>query len=176
VKLATIRTAGATRAVKVDGDMLADLGAADLGEFLSRPDWAEQAAMAGKASLAAYGPDANFAPLVPRPSKIVCVGLNYRDHILEMGRDLPEYPTLFAKFADCLIGSKDDIIRPRETSKLDWEAELAVVIGTTVRRASTPRAPRSSPSPAPMPTRAPSTCRWTSADAPTDRCWASVPN
>jgi len=90
VKLATIRTAGTTRAVKVDGDVLADLGAADLGEFLSRPDWAERAAMAGKASVAAYGPDADFAPLVPRPSKIVCVGLNYRNHILEMGRDLPD--------------------------------------------------------------------------------------
>jgi 2-keto-4-pentenoate hydratase/2-oxohepta-3-ene-1,7-dioic acid hydratase in catechol pathway len=140
VKLATIRTAGTTRAVKVDGDVLADLGAADLGEFLSRPDWAEQAAMAGRASVAAYGADADFAPLVPRPSKIVCVGLNYRNHILEMGRDLPEYPTLFAKFADCMIGSKDDIIRPPETGKLDWEAELAVVIGKTVRRASTSQA------------------------------------
>lgn len=140
MKLATIRTAGTTRAVKVDGDVLADLGAADLGEFLSRPDWAERAAMAGKASVAAYGPDADFAPLVPRPSKIVCVGLNYRNHILEMGRDLPEYPTLFAKFADCLIGSKDDIIRPPDTSKLDWEAELAVVIGKPARRASTPQA------------------------------------
>ena len=110
MKLATIRTAGTTRAVKVDGDVLADLGAADLGEFLSRPDWASQAATAGTASAAAYDPDADFAPLIPRPSKIVCAGVNYRTHIREMGRDLPEYPTLFAKFADCLIGSKDDII------------------------------------------------------------------
>ena len=136
MRLATIRTAGTTRAVKVDGDVLADLGAADLGEFLSRPDWAEHAAMAGNDRVAAYGLDADFAPLVPRPSKVVCVGLNYRNHILEMGRDLPEYPTLFAKFADCLIGSHDDIVRPWEISQLDWEAELAVVIGKPVRRAS----------------------------------------
>jgi 2-keto-4-pentenoate hydratase/2-oxohepta-3-ene-1,7-dioic acid hydratase in catechol pathway len=136
VKLATIRTDGTTRAVKADGHVLTDLGAADIGEFLSRPDWAEQTAMAGQASVAVSVLDADFAPLVPRPSKIVCAGLNYRNHILEMGRDLPEYPTLFAKFADCLIGSHDDIVRPRETCQLDWEAELAVVIGKPVRRAS----------------------------------------
>jgi acylpyruvate hydrolase len=65
---------------------------------------------------------------------VICVGLNYRAHILEMGRDLPEYPTLFAKFADTLIGARDDIIRPQETGQLDWEAELAVVIGTPARR------------------------------------------
>ena len=73
--------------------------------------------------------DADFAPLVLRPGKVVCVGLNYRNHILEMGRDLPEYPTLFSKYADTLIGSRDAIRRPVETDKLDWEAELTVVIG-----------------------------------------------
>jgi 2-keto-4-pentenoate hydratase/2-oxohepta-3-ene-1,7-dioic acid hydratase in catechol pathway len=78
--------------------------------------------------------DADFAPVVPNPSKIVCVGLNYRNHIQEMGRDLPGYPTLFAKFADCLIGASDDIARPRETDEFDWEVELAVVIGKPVRR------------------------------------------
>ena len=71
----------------------------------------------------------SFAPVVPRPGKIICVGLNYRNHILEMGRDLPEYPTLFAKFADTLIGATDDILLPPETDQLDWECELAVVIG-----------------------------------------------
>jgi acylpyruvate hydrolase len=73
---------------------------------------------------------------VPQPSKIVCVGLNYRNHIREMGRDLPEYPTLFAKFADSLIGSTDDIPRPEETDQLDWEVELGIVIGAPVRRAT----------------------------------------
>lgn len=77
----------------------------------------------------------DFAPLVLRPSKVVCVGLNYRNHIQEMGRDLPKYPTLFCKFADALIGAYDDILRPAETSQFDWEAELAVVIGDQLRRA-----------------------------------------
>ena len=53
-----------------------------------------------------------------------------------MGRDLPAYPTLFAKFADTLIGANDDIVQPAETDALDWEVELAVVIGTPVRRAT----------------------------------------
>jgi acylpyruvate hydrolase len=57
-----------------------------------------------------------------------------------MGRDLPEHPTLFSKFSDTLIGATDDIMRPAETEAFDWEVELAVVIGTTVRRASTKQA------------------------------------
>ena len=71
---------------------------------------------------------------------MVCVGLNYKNHIQEMGRDLPEYPTLFSKFADTLIGATDDIARPDETDAFDWEVELAVVVGKQVRRASTAEA------------------------------------
>jgi 2-keto-4-pentenoate hydratase/2-oxohepta-3-ene-1,7-dioic acid hydratase in catechol pathway len=140
MKLATIRVPGAadesTRAVKLDGDVLVDLGDADLGAFLARPDWHAVARAAGAAGAATYPvADADFAPIVPRPSKVVCVGLNYRNHIQEMGRDLPEYPTLFAKFGDCLIGAGDDIVRPEETDQFDWEVELAVVIGKPIRRA-----------------------------------------
>jgi 2-keto-4-pentenoate hydratase/2-oxohepta-3-ene-1,7-dioic acid hydratase in catechol pathway len=138
VRLATIRVEGTTSAVLADGNALIDLGAGDLGEFLANPDWRERAAAASAASSGAVTyplSDADFAPLVPNPSKIVCVGLNYRNHILEMGRDLPEYPTLFAKFADTLIGANDDIARPPETERWDWEAELAIVIGRPVRRA-----------------------------------------
>ena len=64
------------------------------------------------------------------------MGLNYRSLILEMGRQIPEYPTLFAKFAETLIGAHDDVQLPPESSKVDWEAELALVIGTRVRRAT----------------------------------------
>lgn len=134
MKLATIRTLdGTTRAVRVEDDVLVDLGAADLGSFLSRPDWAERAAAATEPATHVRG--ATFAPVVPRPGKIVCVGLNYRTHIREMGRDLPEYPTLFAKFADTLVGATDDIVKPPESTQFDWEGELAVVLGKAVRRA-----------------------------------------
>jgi acylpyruvate hydrolase len=134
VKLATVRTGDTTRAVRVDGDTLVDLGFTDLGELLATDGWVARAAAATGPTRPAVG--AQFAPVVPQPSKIVCVGLNYRNHIREMGRDLPEYPTLFAKFADSLIGSTDDIPRPEETDQLDWEVELGVVIGAPVRRAT----------------------------------------
>jgi acylpyruvate hydrolase len=134
MKLATIRTLdGATRAVRVDDDRLVDLGADDLGAFLAAPDWAQRAAAA--TGEVPHSRGAAFAPVVPRPGKVVCVGLNYRNHILEMGRDLPEYPTLFSKFADTLVGANDDIVKPPETTEFDWECELAVVIGSPVRRA-----------------------------------------
>ncbi|MER6878237.1 fumarylacetoacetate hydrolase family protein, partial [Amycolatopsis sp. NPDC000673] len=79
---------------------------------------------------------ADLAPVVPNPSKVVCVGHNYTNHIKEMGRELPAYPTLFPKFADTLTGPADPIGKPPETDALDWEVELVVVVGKTVRRAS----------------------------------------
>ncbi|MEV0311167.1 fumarylacetoacetate hydrolase family protein [Nonomuraea fuscirosea] len=133
MRLATIRTPGGTRAVKLEDGTLVDLGAEDLGAFLDHADW-ERAAAA--ASGPAYDAErADFAPVVPRPSKVICVGHNYTGHIKEMGRELPAYPTLFPKFADSLIGARDDIVKPPETDALDWEVELAVVIGRPVRRA-----------------------------------------
>jgi acylpyruvate hydrolase len=135
MKLATIRTLeGRTRAVRVDEDHLVDLGAANLGEFLATPGWEERAAAATERVAEVRG--AAYAPVVPRPGKVVCVGLNYRNHILEMGRDLPEYPTLFSKYADTLVGANDDIVKPPETTEFDWECELAVIIGAPVRRAT----------------------------------------
>ena len=134
MKLATARIGTITRAVRVDGDTLVDLGSPDLGTFLTHHNWQERAATATGPTYSTK--DVTYAPLVPQPSKVVCVGLNYRDHIQEMGRDLPEHPTLFSKFADTLIGATDDIVRPDETDAFDWEVELAVVIGKQVRRAT----------------------------------------
>ncbi|MQY14554.1 putative protein YisK [Streptomyces sp. RB5] len=137
MKLATLRTTDGTRAVRLDGEVLVDLGAPDLGALLAQEDWAAKAAAVTAANATTYPVEgADFAPVVPNPSKIVCVGLNYRNHIQEMGRDLPEHPTLFAKFADSLIGANDDIVRPAETEKFDWEVELALVVGAPVRRAT----------------------------------------
>ena len=138
MKLATVRTDTGTRAVKVEDDRLVDLGADDLGDFLARSDWRARAESADGTSYPLEG--AEFAPVVPQPSKVVCVGLNYKNHIQEMGRDLPEYPTLFSKFADTLIGATADIRRPEETDAFDWEVELAVVVGKQVRRATTAEA------------------------------------
>ncbi|WP_018658436.1 fumarylacetoacetate hydrolase family protein [Actinomadura flavalba] len=73
---------------------------------------------------------------VARPEKIFCVGLNYRSHVDETGRDLPTYPVLFPKFASGLIGHGAPITLPPESHQVDYEAELAVVIGTPGRRIS----------------------------------------
>ncbi|TWV53497.1 fumarylacetoacetate hydrolase family protein [Streptomyces misionensis] len=133
MKLATLRTADGTRAVRLDGDTLVDLGYADLGELFAEDDWLGKAATTSGTAYPVEGAD--FAPVVPNPSKVVCVGHNYTNHIKEMGRDLPSHPTLFPKFAETLIGANDDIAKPAETDSLDWEVELAVVIGKQVRRA-----------------------------------------
>jgi acylpyruvate hydrolase len=137
MRLATVRTDGGTRAARVEGDRLL---------LLPEPDVAAVLASADPASRHAPGADlepigelevagASFAPLVPHPEKILCVGLNYRAHVLEMGRELPDYPTLFAKFPSSLIGARDDLVLPSVSSSVDWEVELGVVIGRRVRRA-----------------------------------------
>ncbi|NKY54769.1 fumarylacetoacetate hydrolase family protein [Nocardia flavorosea] len=134
MKLATLRVDGGTRAVRLDADTLVDLGCSDLGVLFAQDDWATTAAKATGATWPADGAD--LAPVVPNPSKVICVGHNYTNHIKEMGRELPSYPTLFPKFADSLIGPNDPIVKPGETEAFDWEVELVVVIGTPVRRAT----------------------------------------
>jgi len=134
MKLVTFRTADGHRAGRLDGDRVTEIDATDVGTLMNQDGWREVAADAFGAEhdLA----DLDLAPVIPSPSKIVCVGLNYRNHILEMGRELPEHPTLFAKFPDTLTGPYDDIVLPPEDDAIDWEGELVIVIGTTCRRAS----------------------------------------
>jgi len=131
MRLATIRTEDGTRAVRVEGDDLVLLDAPDVGDVLrSRLDTG-----ADGPSVAAA--DADYAPLVTHPDKIVCVGVNYEDHMRERGHDRPSAPSYFAKYRRALIGARDDItLPPTEVSTdVDWEAELAIVIGTELRHA-----------------------------------------
>jgi 2-keto-4-pentenoate hydratase/2-oxohepta-3-ene-1,7-dioic acid hydratase in catechol pathway len=74
-----------------------------------------------------------WGPCVPRPNKIICVGLNYRKHAEETNAPIPEYPILFNKFNNTLTGHLRTIAIPKATSRLDYEAELAVVIGRTAK-------------------------------------------
>jgi acylpyruvate hydrolase len=140
MKLATLRLPGRTVVVRVGPDGLVELGYPDVGTLLADPGALAAAATADGPRHAPT--DARFATLVPHPSKVVCVGLNYRNHIQEMGRELPQYPTLFCKFEDTLIGATDDIHKPVETEQFDWEVELAAVIGSPVRRADATEAER----------------------------------
>jgi acylpyruvate hydrolase len=138
MRLATVRTAAGTRAARVEGDHLLVLEAPDAGALLRSLD-----AASGIDAVASLEPtaelflwQASFAPLVPRPEKIFCVGMNYRSHIAEMSREAPSYPALFAKFASGLIGAYDDLVLPSVSHAVDWEAELGVVIGRRTRRAT----------------------------------------
>jgi len=92
---------------------------------------------AGTNLLAKHAIDLNavqILPPVPKPPKIICVGLNYDDHLEESGLKKPVYPEIFARFATSLIAHGEPIRRPPESSALDYEAELAVVIGRSGRR------------------------------------------
>lgn len=144
MKLLTLRLGSGdnavTKAVRQDGDILTQIdGFADVGELLRSADWETTAKAANGATHALDGAD--LAAVVPFPGKIICVGHNYRNHIKEMGREVPEHPTLFAKYAESLIGPNDDLALPQESDKVDWEAELAVVIGKKGRRISEADAP-----------------------------------
>ena len=136
MRLATIRVGDGTRAVRVDGEAAVETGHRCVGELLAEPDWRTTAAGASGAEHPVDSLD--YAPLVPHAEKVICIGLNYLDHIAETGRTPPEHPTLFPKYARSLIGANDAIEFPHddESTKLDWEAELGVVIGEEVRRAS----------------------------------------
>jgi acylpyruvate hydrolase len=136
MRLATIRTGGATRAVRVDDDAAVETGHRCVGELLKEHGWRGVAESASGPTHDIASLD--FATLVTWPEKTICVGLNYLDHIAETGRTPPDYPTLFTKYARTLIGAFDPIEMPHddESVAIDWEAELGVVIGSEVRRAS----------------------------------------
>src|ERR1700689_2286102 len=74
-------------------------------------------------------PSVRLGPPIDRPSKIVCIGLNYRKHAIESGMEIPKEPVVFFKSTTALVGPDDDVIIPRNAEKVDWEVELAVVIG-----------------------------------------------
>ena len=77
-----------------------------------------------------------YAPSVPRPGKLVCIGLNYRKHAEETGSQLPTRPIVFAKFANALAACGDQIPIPRATQRADYEAELVIVVGRRARNVS----------------------------------------
>lgn len=132
MRLGTLRLSGRTSAVRIDSDAAVEIEQfADVGELLRQKDWLEKASVAeGQSHNLSNIQPTQWAPVVPFPSKIVCVGLNYANHIREMGRELPIYPTLFAKYPEALIGPFDPIILPAHAGEnVDWEGELAFVIG-----------------------------------------------
>ena len=133
MRLATIRTPAGPRAVRIDGAYAVETGDPDLRGLLEQPNWLQRGATAEGPSHPVA--DLDYAPVVPTPEKIICVGLNYRDHVLEMGNELPQYPTIFAKYPPALVGAYDEVVLPTASGAVDYEAELAVIIGAPVRHA-----------------------------------------
>jgi acylpyruvate hydrolase len=131
MRLCTVRTTDGTRAGRIDGDSVVLLPWPDVGAVLQQPDWRRVAALTTGERIPRASAD--LATLIPFPDKIICVGLNYTSHILEMGRQKPEHPTLFAKYRGALIGARDPIQLPRVSDSVDWEVELGVVIGRAGR-------------------------------------------
>jgi acylpyruvate hydrolase len=143
VRLITYRTEDGTRAGVVRGAEVTPLACADVGAVLAAAEAAESSIEDAVASGVCASDDApvglaslDLAPVITNPGKVLCVGLNYRPHILEMGHDEPDHPTLFHKWADTLLGPHDALEIPPEVGLLDWEVELVIVVGRTVRRAT----------------------------------------
>jgi len=133
MRLATLRAADGTRAALLDEDRTWLLAHPTVGEALAAGVHRGGSGVDREPGPSAH--EADYAPLLPHAGKIVCVGHNYEQHILEMGHGLPEHPTLFSKFASALVGAYDDVCLDLAAQGWDWEAELAVVIGSPVRHA-----------------------------------------
>lgn len=137
MRLVTVRTDGATRAGRVSGDEIVLLDAPDVRAVLEAGPVTEGVVPVADSGGSVPLEGADLAPVVPAPDKIVCVGLNYRDHAAETNSPLPTAPIYFAKYRRALTGPYDPIrLPPPEVStSADWEVELAVVIGREVRNA-----------------------------------------
>jgi 2-keto-4-pentenoate hydratase/2-oxohepta-3-ene-1,7-dioic acid hydratase in catechol pathway len=118
----------------VEGTFVVDLGHAGGGRFpdlrsrlLDLPPEQSPAVLESYPRIALG--DIHFRPVIPNPSKIICVGLNYREHVGETGRKPSEHPVLFLRLPDSQIGHLQPLVRPRVSTQLDFEGELAVIIG-----------------------------------------------
>ncbi len=124
---------GEYRIGRLDGDEVVDAGpAGEQGFVPTRAAWSELAAADGPRT--ALDAVTLVHPVVPR--KLICIGLNYRDHAEESELDLPDVPVIFAKWTTSLIGHGQTIVIPREETRPDYEGELAIVIGEPVYRAT----------------------------------------
>jgi 2-keto-4-pentenoate hydratase/2-oxohepta-3-ene-1,7-dioic acid hydratase in catechol pathway len=142
MRLATILTSHGPRAAVPSGDAFVDLHATDPGlptcvkTLLAAGPAVRKAAAEAAASPRAVKVPARsvqLLPPIPDPAKILCIGLNYRDHAIEGGKAIPAEPVLFGKFPNALIAHGEPIRLPKVANKVDYEAELVIVIGKTGR-------------------------------------------
>lgn len=130
MRLGTVQVGSETRAFRQDSEGTAYYEVPNVSALLAMDNWIDLPTTPG----AEPKPEDLVNP-TPNPRKIICVGLNYHDHAEEVGKETPEYPTLFSKVATSLVGPRDDIILPTVSTQIDWEVELVVVIGKRIRQA-----------------------------------------
>jgi 2-keto-4-pentenoate hydratase/2-oxohepta-3-ene-1,7-dioic acid hydratase in catechol pathway len=152
MRLATIETSAGPRAAVLKGNHYVDLHSADA----SLPNSVRALIEAGEPALVAarqameknvravrYDSSATrLLPPIPDPPKIICLGLNYRDHAIESGTAIPKEPILFSKYATALIGPGDAIVLPPVSKEVDYEAELVIVVGKRGRNVKAAEAMR----------------------------------
>ena len=137
MRFASVSHQGSPLLVRVDGAHATPIaGATELGRDTTS-EWLAAAQPAGDPIPVSA---LRFRPVVPKPSKVICVGLNYVAHIQETQREESDYPVLFGKFASSLTGAYDDLALPPECDSVDYEGELTIVIGTHGRRVARERA------------------------------------
>ena len=138
MKFATFKTSQGQSWGAADGDSIADLGAI-LGKEL--PDLKSALAAGALSSAGSYVSkalrhalsDIKWLPVIPNPDKIFCIGLNYQTHVQETGRAETSYPSIFVRYANSQTSHGANLLRPRVSTDLDFEGELAVIIGTAGR-------------------------------------------
>lgn len=137
MKLATFTHDGRDQVGRVEGDEIVALGVADMVELLE-PAALEQARRndGRRRKLA----EVRLKAPIPRPGKYLAIGLNYADHIAEVGAKTPDWPSTFAKLSSCIAGPYDEVWRPRVSDSLDYEGELGLVIGRRCRHVPYDRA------------------------------------
>ncbi|MCK9799467.1 fumarylacetoacetate hydrolase family protein [Pseudomonas sp. MAFF 302030] len=139
MKLASFIVQGRSTYGVVDGDQIIDLEAlkptlgSDLKQAIANPHLSELSSevLAGLPRIALA--QVTFLPVIPNPGKVLCIGINYATHVRETGREMPIYPMIFTRFADSQTAHLQPIVRPTASHKLDFEGELAVVIGKPAR-------------------------------------------
>ena len=132
MKLLSFATPAGAGYGRIEGD-----GVVDLGQRLGARFNDLRALLGGNGQNAAADErgadhaldDISYLPVIPNPRRIICVGLNYRDHVAEMDRDLPPNPSLFSKWPEALVGHGADVVRPAASDHYDYEGELALIIG-----------------------------------------------
>lgn len=132
MKLVSFSRSGKSGWGVVDGNDIVDQSATAVDLRSALENNVDFRQLAGKPRLAMN--EVEFLPVIPNPDKIFCVGINYASHIAETGRPTPTHPVIFTRFAESQVGHRQDILRPKESVQLDFEGELAVVIGKHARR------------------------------------------